>query len=106
MRHDGQWCTAIGVLADSCGITQWQQNRVNRSIGPGGREFISIDRRVESAIETAAAYSSVQPSSIALRWSHGDEIGHVVQRHSSQQMAKSQLGQSVVMGAGAAASES
>src|SRR5215207_2075331 len=35
----------------------------------------------------------------------GHEIGHVVQRHSAQQMAKSQLGQSLVMGAGAAASD-
>ena len=35
----------------------------------------------------------------------GHEIGHVVQRHSSQQMAKSQLGQSLVTGVGAAASD-
>ncbi|CAN5627650.1 M48 family metallopeptidase [soil metagenome] len=35
----------------------------------------------------------------------GHEIGHVVQRHSAQQMAKSQLGQSLVTGVGAAASD-
>jgi predicted Zn-dependent protease len=35
----------------------------------------------------------------------GHEIGHVVNRHSAQQMAKSQLGQSIVSGVGAAASD-
>lgn len=72
------WTTVVGIFADSCGITQWKHNTVNRPVGPGGREFISIDRHVESAIETAAAYSAVQPASISLRWKHHDEIGHVV----------------------------
>lgn len=34
------------------------------------------------------------------------EMGHVIQRHSSQQMAKTQLGQSLVMAVGAATSDS
>ncbi|MBC8107147.1 MAG: M48 family metalloprotease [Anaerolineae bacterium] len=66
---------------------------VNAFALPGGQIFIT--RGLYDRLADEAALAGVL----------GHEIGHVVQRHSSQQMAKSQLGQSLVTGVGAAASD-
>jgi predicted Zn-dependent protease len=66
---------------------------VNAFALPGGQIFIT--RGLYEKLSDEAELGGVL----------GHEIGHVVERHSAQQMAKSQLGQSLVMGAGAAASD-
>jgi beta-barrel assembly-enhancing protease len=66
---------------------------VNAFALPGGQIFIT--RGLYNKLSDEAELAGVL----------GHEIGHVVQRHSAQQMAKSQLGQSLVMGAGAVASD-
>ena len=68
-------------------------NTINAFALPGGQIFIT--RGLYDKLADEAELGGVL----------GHEIGHVVQRHSAQQMAKSQLGQSLVMGAGAAASD-
>jgi predicted Zn-dependent protease len=66
---------------------------INAFALPGGQIFIT--RGLYNKLDDEAELAGVL----------GHEIGHVVERHSAQQMAKSQLGQSLVMGAGAAASD-
>ena len=66
---------------------------VNAFALPGGQIFIT--RGLLHKLSDEAELAGVL----------GHEIGHVVQRHSAQQMAKSQLGQSIVSGVGAAASD-
>lgn len=74
----GEWCCAIGVVADSTGIVQWQSDEVHRAIGPGGREFVSVTRHTTSALEPASRYASCQPSEIPAKWRHRDALGTVI----------------------------
>jgi predicted Zn-dependent protease len=67
---------------------------VNAFALPGGQVFIT--RALFDKLQDEAMLSGVL----------GHEIGHVVDRHSAQQMAKGQLGQMVVSGVGVAASDS
>jgi predicted Zn-dependent protease len=67
---------------------------VNAFALPGGQVFIT--RALFDKLTDEAMLSGVL----------GHEIGHVVDRHSAQQMAKGQLGQMVVSGVGVAASDS
>lgn len=66
---------------------------VNAFALPGGQIFITLG--LLEKLQTEAELAGVL--------SH--EMGHVIQRHSSQQMAKTQLGQSLVYAVGTAASE-
>jgi len=66
---------------------------VNAFALPGGQVFI-----------TRALYDKLQDEAM-LTGVLGHEIGHVVDRHSAQQMAKGQLGQLVVTGVGVATSD-
>jgi predicted Zn-dependent protease len=68
-------------------------NTINAFALPGGQIFIT--RGLYEKLSDEGELGGVL----------GHEIGHVVQRHSAQQMAKSQFGQTLVMGAGAAASD-
>jgi predicted Zn-dependent protease len=76
---------AFHVLAD--------QNTVNAFALPGGPIFIT--RALLNRLPSEAAVAGVL----------GHEIGHVVGRHSSEHIAKSQLGQSIVAAVGVAASD-
>jgi predicted Zn-dependent protease len=67
-------------------------NTVNAFALPGGQVFI-----------TKALYDKLQDEA-ELAGVLGHETGHVVERHSAQQMAKGQLGQSLVTATGIAAS--
>jgi predicted Zn-dependent protease len=68
------------------------RNTVNAFALPGGQVFI-----------TKALYDKLQDEA-ELAGVLGHETGHVVERHSAQQMAKGQLGQSLVTATGIAAS--
>jgi beta-barrel assembly-enhancing protease len=76
---------AFHLLAD--------RNTVNAFALPGGPIFI-----------TRALYDQLQNEG-QLAGVLGHEVGHVIERHSAQHMAKSQLAQSVVGAAGVAASD-
>jgi predicted Zn-dependent protease len=69
------------------------RNTVNAFALPGGPIFIT--RALYDQLENEAQLAGVL----------GHEIGHVIERHSAQHMAKSQLAQSVVGAAGVAASD-
>jgi predicted Zn-dependent protease len=73
------------VLAD--------RNTVNAFALPGGPVFIT--RALLDRLPSEAAVAGVL----------GHEIGHVVARHSSEHIAKSQLGQSIIGAVGVAASD-
>jgi predicted Zn-dependent protease len=68
------------------------QNTINAFALPGGQVFITkaLYDRLDDEAELAGVL--------------GHETGHVVERHSAQQMAKGQLGQSLVAATGIAAS--
>lgn len=66
---------------------------INAFALPGGQIFIT--RGLLDRLQTEAQLAGVL----------GHEIGHVVNRHSAEHMAKSQLGQSLATAAGAAASD-
>lgn len=76
---------SFNVLAD--------RDTVNAFALPGGPIFIT--RALLDRLQSDAAIAGVL----------GHEIGHVVARHSSEHIAKSQLGQSIVGAIGVAASE-
>lgn len=76
---------SFNVLAD--------RNTVNAFALPGGPIFIT--RALLDRLPSEAAVAGVL----------GHEIGHVVARHSSEHIAKSQLGQSIVAAVGVAASD-
>lgn len=66
---------------------------VNAFALPGGQIFITL-----------GLYNKLQ-SEAQLAGVLGHEMGHVIERHTAQQMAKSQLGQMFVVAVGAAASD-
>jgi predicted Zn-dependent protease len=68
-------------------------NTINAFALPGGQVFI-----------TRGLYSKLQDES-QLAGVLGHEIGHVIHRHSAQQMAKGQLGQMLVVATGVGASD-
>jgi len=79
------WQFKFHLLADD--------KTVNAFALPGGQVFI-----------TAGLYDKLQTEAqLAGVLSH--EVGHVIERHTAQQMAKSQLGQMFVVAAGTAASD-
>lgn len=79
------WKFKFHLLADS--------QTINAFALPGGQVFITLG--LLNKLQTEAQLAGVL--------SH--EIGHVLERHSAQQMAKSQLGQVFVVAAGTAAND-
>ncbi len=79
------WKFQFHLLADD--------KTVNAFALPGGQIFITLG--LLNKLQTEAELAGVL--------SH--EMGHVIQRHSSQQMAKTQFGQSLVIAVGTAASD-
>lgn len=79
------WKFKFHLLADS--------DTINAFALPGGQIFITVG--LYDKLNTEAQLAGVL--------SH--EMGHVIQRHTAQQMAKSQLGQVFVSAVGAAASD-
>lgn len=77
--HKGPWNFKFHVLGDT--------KTVNAFALPGGQIFITLG--LLNLLQTEAQLAGVL--------SH--EIGHVIQRHSAQQMAKGQLGQMLVVAA-------
>ena len=70
------------------------QNTVNAFALPGGQVFITLG--LLDKLQTEAQLAGVL--------SH--EMGHVIERHSAQQMAKSEFGQMLIVAVGTAASSS
>lgn len=70
------WKFKFHLLAD--------QRTVNAFALPGGQVFITLG--LYNQLQTEAQLAGVL----------GHEIGHVIERHSAQQMAKNQLGQSLI----------
>lgn len=79
------WQFQFHLLADP--------DTVNAFALPGGQVFIT--RGLYDRIETEAELAGVL----------GHEMGHVIERHTAQQMAKSQLGKLLVVAVGAATSD-
>ena len=80
------WKFKFHLLADT--------QTINAFALPGGQVFITLG--LLNKLQTEAQLAGVL--------SH--EMGHVLERHSAQQMAKSQLGEMLVVAAGTAASDS
>lgn len=85
VANKSPWKYKFHLLADS--------DTVNAFALPGGQIFITLG--LYSKLKNEAELAGVL--------SH--EMGHVIERHSSQQMAKSQLGNMLVVAFGTAASE-
>lgn len=83
--HKGPWRFQYHLLADS--------KTINAFALPGGQIFITLG--LLNQLETEAQLAGVL----------AHETGHVIQRHSAQQMAKSQLGQILVLATGVGASD-
>lgn len=66
---------------------------INAFALPGGQIFITLG--LYNKLQNEAQLAGVL----------GHEMGHVIERHTAQQMAKSQLGQALVVAVGAAASD-
>lgn len=79
------WKFQFHLLAD--------QNTINAFALPGGQVFITLG--LLNKLQTEAQLAGVL--------SH--EMGHVIERHTAQQMAKSQLGQMLVLAVGTGASD-
>lgn len=79
------WKFQFHLLAD--------KDTVNAFALPGGQIFITMG--LLNKLQTEAQLAGVL--------SH--EMGHVIERHSAEQMAKSQLGQSLIMAVGVGASD-
>lgn len=80
------WKFAFHVLAD--------KDTVNAFALPGGQVFITLG--LLNQLQNEAQLAGVL----------GHEMGHVIERHTAQQMSKSQLGQFFIVAVGAAASDS
>lgn len=80
--HKGPWQFKFHLLADS--------KTVNAFALPGGQIFITLG--LYNKLQTEAQLAGVL--------SH--EVGHVIERHTAEQMAKNQLGQTLVIAVGAA----
>lgn len=85
VAHKGPWQFKFHLLADS--------KTINAFALPGGQIFI-----------TAALFDKLQTEA-QLAGVLAHEAGHVIQRHSAQQMAKGQLGQILVMATGVGATD-
>lgn len=85
IAHKGPWRFKFHLLADS--------KTINAFALPGGQIFITVG--LLDKLQTEAQLAGVL--------SH--EAGHVIQRHSAQQMAKGQLGQILVMATGVGAND-
>lgn len=85
VAKNSPWKFQFHVLAD--------KHTVNAFALPGGQIFITLG--LLDKLQTEAQLAGVL--------SH--EIGHVVERHTAQQMAKNQLGQMLVVAVGSAASD-
>lgn len=83
--HQGPWRFQFHVLADS--------KTINAFALPGGQVFITLG--LLNKLQTEAQLAGVL----------AHEIGHVIQRHSAQQMAKGELGQILIMATGVGASD-
>lgn len=79
------WQFKFHLLADS--------DTVNAFALPGGQIFITLG--LYEKLQTEAQLAGVL----------GHEIGHVIERHTAQQMAKGQLGKWLIVAVGAAASD-
>ncbi|MCE5317092.1 MAG: M48 family metallopeptidase [Parachlamydia sp.] len=84
--QNSPWQFQFHLLADP--------NTVNAFALPGGQVFITLG--LYNRIDTEAELAGVL----------GHEMGHVIERHTAQQMAKSQFGKLLVVAVGAAASDS
>jgi predicted Zn-dependent protease len=82
--HRGPWHFQFHLLADP--------KTINAFALPGGQIFITLG--LLNQLETEAQLAGVL----------AHEIGHVIERHSAQQMAKGQLGQILVVATGIGAS--
>lgn len=82
---ESPWQFKFHLLADS--------DTVNAFALPGGQIFITLG--LYEKLQTEAQLAGVL----------GHEIGHVIERHTAQQMAKSQLGQWLIVAVGTAASD-
>ena len=82
--HDSQYKYQFHLLNDA--------QTINAFALPGGQVFITLGlyQKMSDEAELAGVL--------------GHEIGHVVERHVAQQIEKSRLGQSIVLGTGVAAS--
>jgi predicted Zn-dependent protease len=80
------WKFVFHVLAD--------KDTVNAFALPGGQVFITLG--LLNQLQNEAQLAGVI----------GHEMGHVIERHTAQQMSKSQLGQFFIVAVGAAASDS
>lgn len=85
IAHQGPWHYQYHLLADS--------KTVNAFALPGGQIFITLG--LLNRLETEAQLAGVL----------AHETGHVIERHSAEQMAKSQLGQLLVFATGIGASD-
>lgn len=83
--HRGPWKFQYHLLADP--------KTINAFALPGGQIFITLG--LFNQLQTEAQLAGVL----------AHETGHVIQRHSAQQMAKGQLGQILILATGAAASD-
>jgi predicted Zn-dependent protease len=83
--HQGPWRFQFHLLADP--------KTINAFALPGGQIFITLGllNRLQNEAQLAGVLAH--------------EMGHVIQRHSAQQMAKGQLGQILVTATGVAASD-
>lgn len=80
------WKFKFHLLADD--------ETVNAFALPGGQIFITVG--LLNKLQNEAQLAGVL----------GHEMGHVIERHTAEQMAKNQLGQALVIAAGSAASDS
>jgi predicted Zn-dependent protease len=83
--HESPWKFKFHLLADD--------KTVNAFALPGGQIFITLG--LLNDLQTEAQLAGVL----------GHEMGHVIQRHSAQQMAKSRLGQMLIVAVGTGASD-
>ncbi|WP_068469734.1 M48 family metallopeptidase [Candidatus Protochlamydia phocaeensis] len=86
IAHKGPWRFQFHLLADP--------KTINAFALPGGQVFITLG--LFNRLQTEGQLAGVL--------SH--EMGHVIERHAAQQMAKGQLGQILVMATGVGASDS
>lgn len=85
IAHKSPWKFQFHLLADP--------KTVNAFALPGGQVFITLG--LYNRLQTEAQLAGVL----------GHEMGHVIERHTAEQMAKNQLGQSLVIAVGTAASD-
>lgn len=85
IANKSPWKFQFHLLADS--------KTVNAFALPGGQIFITLG--LFDKLQNEAQLAGVL----------GHEMGHVIERHSSEQMAKNQLGQALVIAVGTAASD-